>query len=317
MFKSDQHIGAYTDLESLVRLKHQVRGFSFLPRQPIHSLLAGQKASKLRGRGLNFEETRAYLPGDDIRNIDWKATARMRETYTRVYSEERDRPAILVVDQRLAMFFGSKVAMKSVTAAEAAALAAWRVIDVGDRVGAVIFNDTDTDEIRPHRSSKTVMRILEAIVRQNRALDANNERESQPERLNEVLTRVCRLAKHDWLVIVISDFAGADEDTKRLMTRLGQHNDVLAAFVYDPLEKTLPALGRLIVGDSERQIEFDSGDESLRRNFADYFAGRLADAQGFLLSRQIPVIPLDTSAPVTQQIRRLLGSRPRTRRRAA
>ena len=116
--------GVYVTLEQLVRLQNRTSGFSFLPRQPVRSLLAGRHASKVRGRGLNFEEIRRYLPGDDIRQIDWKVTARTRQPHTRVYTEERERPVILLVDQRLGMFFGSRRNMKSVTAAEAAAR--WR-----------------------------------------------------------------------------------------------------------------------------------------------------------------------------------------------
>jgi ATPase family associated with various cellular activities (AAA)/Protein of unknown function DUF58 len=116
--------GVYADLTELVRMKFHARGFSFLPRQPVRSILAGRHASRLRGRGLNFEEIRRYLPGDDIRNMDWHVTARMRQPYVRVYTEERDRPVLLIVDQRQSMFFGSQRAMKSVVAAEVTALAA-------------------------------------------------------------------------------------------------------------------------------------------------------------------------------------------------
>jgi uncharacterized protein (DUF58 family) len=142
----------YVTTEDLVRLQYKARGFSFLPRQPMHSLFSGRHASRLRGRGLNFEEIRQYLPGDDIRNIDWKVTARTRKAHARIFTEERERPVLLVVDQRINMFFGSSVAMKSVTAAEAAGLGAWRVVDVGDRVGALVFNDSEVVEISPHRS---------------------------------------------------------------------------------------------------------------------------------------------------------------------
>jgi uncharacterized protein (DUF58 family) len=303
--------GVYTELSALISLKFQGQGFSFLPRQPIHSILAGQKASRMRGRGLNFEEIRHYLPGDDIRNIDWKVTARMRKPHSRVYTEERDRPALLVVDQRLNMFFGSQRAMKSVTAAEAAALGAWRVVGVGDRVGAVVFNDTHIEEIRPHRSNSTVMRILESIVRQNQMLKADNIQGSNSGKLNEVLERVCRLVKHDTLICIISDFDGADEITKKLLNRLARHNDVLAGLVFDPVEAELPDLGRLVIGDGELQIEVNSGDEKLRQRFADVFSGRLAEIRDFLLSRQIPLLPLHTGLPVPEQIRKLLGQRPR------
>src|SRR6186713_3447900 len=91
----------YADPHELARLQFRARGFSFLPRQPIHSLLAGRHASRLRGRGLNFEEIRRYLPGDDIRQIDWKATMRLRKTQSRVYTEERERSVLFLVDQRI------------------------------------------------------------------------------------------------------------------------------------------------------------------------------------------------------------------------
>lgn len=307
--------GAYTDLNSLIRLKYQGQGFSFLPRQPIHSLLAGQKASRLRGRGLNFEEIRTYLPGDDIRNIDWKVTARMRKPHTRVYTEERDRPALLIVDQRVNMFFGSQRAMKSVTAAEATALAAWRVVGAGDRVGAIVFNDTETQVIRPRRSNKTVMQILEAVVRQNNSLSTSPDNISHPDRLNEILKQTSQLAKHDYLVCVISDFDGANEDTRSLMTRLAQHNDVLAGFVFDTLETEIPELGPVVVGDGSLQVEVDSNDTTLRQLYADTHADRLATARKFLLQRQIPIIPLDAGLPVAEQLRKLLGSRPKVAKR--
>ena len=88
----------------------------------------------MRGRGLNFEEIRDYRPGDDVRSIDWKVTARLQKPHIRVFNEERDRQALLVVDQRLSMFFGSRRAMKSVAAAEAAAIGAWRVL--GPEIGS-------------------------------------------------------------------------------------------------------------------------------------------------------------------------------------
>ena len=125
--------GVYTSREELVRLRHSARGFSYLPKQPVGSLLAGRKRSRLRGRGLDFDELRHYRPGDDIRTMDWRVTNRTGKPHVRVYTEERDRPVMLVVDQRLPMFFGSRWKMKSVVAAEVAALTAWRVLDVGDR----------------------------------------------------------------------------------------------------------------------------------------------------------------------------------------
>ena len=200
----------YASLDELMRLRFVSSGFSFLPRQPVHSVLSGRHASRLRGRGLNFEELRNYLPGDDTRNIDWRVTARTREPHVRVYTEEKDRPVWLLVDQRGSMFFGSRWKMKSVVAAEAAAVAAWRVLSQGDRVGAVVFGDDDLRVIPPHRSADRVMAILKAIVDRNHALRARPLSEGGPGMFNRALKKVSALARHDCLVCLISDGSGLD-----------------------------------------------------------------------------------------------------------
>lgn len=312
--KKDERI--FTSHRALNRLQHKARGFSFLPRQPIHSLLAGKHASKLRGRGLNFEELRGYLPGDDVRTMDWKATLRTRKPIVRAYSEERDRPAYLVVDQRSSMFFGSRFKMKSVTAAELGAVAAWRCLDQGDRVGAIVFNDQDFAEIRPHRSRRTVQQVLGEIVRHNHALETPPAEGSDPAMLNRVLGHVSRVARHDCLVCVITDMLGADAESRRLMTRLARHNDVIVGFVYDPLEEQLPDCGRVAFAEGDSQIEVDTADRKLRQGFASAFQDRLAKARKILLQRAVPLVPVSTADDPVKQIQSLLGLA-RSARRAA
>ncbi len=302
----------YASLDGLIRLRSKARGFSFLPRQPLASLLAGRFASKVRGRGLNFEEIRRYRPGDDVRQIDWKATARTRKVYSRVYTEERERPNLLIVDQRVTMFFGSRVRMKSVVAAEAAALAAWRAVGVRDRVGAVVFSDTDIAVVRPQRSRAAVMRILNAVVERNQRLSADPTLRPNPALLNAALERASRLATHDALVVLITDAAGADAATSRLLTEIARHNDVVVVFVFDALEADLPTAGGLVVGDGERQMEVDAGSD-LRRDFARDFREYRAETKHFLLVRDTPVLPLDTERDVADQVLHGLGARPRRR----
>lgn len=299
--------GVWVTLEELTRLQFQARGFSFLPRQPLHSLLAGRHASRIRGRGLDFEELRGYLPGDDPRTIDWKVTARTGEPHVRVYTEERDRSALIIVDQRMAMFFGTRVAMKSVVAARVAALAAWRVVDTGDRVGGVAFNDTEIAEVRPQRSGQTVLQFLHHVVEQNNALSADSPARSNPAPLNNVLEGVARVAKHDYLIVVVSDFDGADAQTSRLVTRMSQHNDIVAVPVFDPSSQELPSRGRMVVGDGELQIEVDFGKGASRRRMLDYAKGRLASVLAWREQIGVPVLPISTAEPVVDQVRRLLG----------
>ncbi len=309
------HPGVYADLDELIRLQFKVHGFSFLPKQPVQSLLAGRRASRLRGRGLDFEEIRRYIPGDDIRTMDWRVTARTQKPHTRVYTEERDRPVLLVVDQRLSMFFGSQVAMKSVTAAEVAAMGAWLTFSVGDRVGALVFNDREAREIPPHRSRQRVMWILETVVEMNHALRVDGDIQSDPGMLNRVLEKVLHVAKHDHLVAIISDFSGADEETKNVVTRLAAHNDVLALFIYDPLESNLPSAGKLVVTQGDLQLEVDTGDKQLRNRFSEQFDTGLKTARDLMLKRGIPVLPIHTVGAVREQFMELLGHRPMSLKR--
>ncbi len=297
----------YADLDALVRLQFEAQGFSLLPRQPVHSVLYGRHASRLRGRGLNFEELREYVVGDDIRNVDWRATARTGTTHVRVYTEERDRPVWLLVSQRQSMFFGSRERLKSVVAAEAAALAAWRVLGAGDRVGAMVFDDHEIETIRPHRSRDQVMRELGAIVEKNHALRADAIAPPDPGILNEALERLIPLAPHDALICLVGDGSAADETTRRLVTRLAAHNDLLFVVVFDPLEVQLPAAGRLTASDGERWLEFDSSRASLARAFEESYRARFRWIEDAARRRAIPVLPVDTLGPVAPQIRARLG----------
>lgn len=299
----------HVSLDDLLRLKHRAKGFSFLPRQPVHSLLAGRHASKLRGRGLEFEELRPYYEGDDVRAIDWPSTARIGTPQLRVFTEERDRRVILLVDQRLSMFFGSRRMMKSVAAAEAAALAAWRVTSLGDRVGGIVFSENGLDEIAPRARQAAISPLFEAVVRHNGALRADDPRPADPALLNQAIAGARRLLPHDGLLTLITDAAGADSETVRLITQVTAHNDVLTVFVSDPLEETLPGIGRAVVAEGGGQIEVDTSAKGLSAAFAKDFRQRREAVEGFSRRRAIPMLPLSTARDTADQFRELLGRR--------
>jgi uncharacterized protein (DUF58 family) len=298
--------GVYADLDDLIRIQFKARDFSFQPRQPVTSILSGRYASRLRGRGLNFEELRRYLPGDDIRTMDWKVTARTREPHVRVYTEEKDRAVLLLVDQRQNMFFGSRDRLKSVTAAELAALAAWRALDVGDRVGAIIFNDTQMTEIRARRSRQTVMQILGEVVRQNCALTADSKVPANPGQLNNVLEKARVLAPHDVLIVIISDGMGTDDETERLTAGLVEHNDVLMLLVHDPVRLD-PTGPRLTVSDGSLQMDLDLSDPNVSTAIADDYRIEHDEMTHFLRRLSAPLLMISNQGDVVQQVRRLLG----------
>lgn len=299
--------GIYTDTPSLVRLKRDAHGFSFLPRQPMHSLLSGRKRSRLRGRGLDFEELRHYRPGDDIRTMDWRVSNRTGKPHVRVYTEERDRPVIFIVDQRLSMFFGSREKMKSVMAAELAALCAWRVLDQGDRVGGIFFNDHEISELKPARSKRNLMTMLGSLSEMNQALNADSTDLPQPGQLPAALDVAERLAGHDYLLVIISDFDGWDASSLASVKRLAQHNDLIAALIFDPLEQNISDASNLVVSDGLHQLQLDPHKAGLGERFEASFHSGVKDLQAELRKHGMPVLPINTVDPVFEQLRNQLG----------
>ena len=298
----------HVSLAHLRQLEGQARGLNFLPKQPSASALNGRHASRLRGRGLNFEEMRDYVPGDDIRSIDWKATARTGSPHVRVFTEERDRPALLVVDQRMSMFFGSILNMKSVSAAEAAAIAAFRILGAGDRVGGIVFDDDDQVEFKPKRSRRAVYALLDAIARFNSGLNADRVAGKARNTLNDVLHSAARLAHHDHLVIVMSDFAGVDENTHRHLSRIAKHNDLILMHVRDPAAADIASNAKAVLGDSRQQAEVDLASESTKAALKSFSDQRLQKIMAWQTAINLSVVPLSAGEETLPQIRRLLAS---------
>lgn len=303
----DADRGIYTSVDELAGLEAAARDFSFLRRQPARSMLTGRHGSRIHGRGLDFDELRQYLPGDDIRTIDWRVTARAGKPYVRVYAEEKDRPALLLVDQRRNMFFGSVRAMKSVAAAEAAALCAWRLLAEGDRIGGFVFGDRRIDEVRPERSRAAVMRLAQLITGQNRELHAGLDARRRTDRLDQVLDAAANIAAHDHLVIAIGDFDGNGPQTHDLLLRLAGHNDVVAFLVYDPFLLNLPRSGNIVVGDGELQVELGLGRGVVRKRLIDFADARAKEILAWQRDLGVVVLPVSAAEEVAPQLRRLLG----------
>lgn len=296
----------HVSLSHLRGLAPAARAISFLPRQPATSALQGRHRSRIRGRGLDFEELRDYLPGDDVRAIDWKVTARAGKPYVRVYSEERDRPTLIVVDQRMSMFFGSVRNTKAVTAAECAAIAAHRVTAQGDRVGGIVFGDQDMVELRPGRGQAALTRMLTAVATANARLSATAPTVT-PMALNDVLKSVRKLATRDHLVILISDFDAADAATERHLGTIAQHNDLVLAVVRDPASAQLPEAGTITGTDGAKQAELNMSDAQMRSDVLALSADRLAQVRTWQNRIGLSVLSLSTAEETLPQVVQALG----------
>ncbi|AAZ26041.1 MULTISPECIES: DUF58 domain-containing protein [Colwellia] len=304
----------YVDLNELRRLKYLAKGFSFTPNQPANSALSGKNVSKLRGRGLNFEELRHYRPGDDIRSMDWKVTQRTGKPHIKVFTEERERNVFLAIDQRMTMFFGSSNKMKSVIAAELSALIAWQISDSGDRIGAVIYNDQQTKVIPAKRGRQHVVNLLAEVLKKNHELsidlsskDNAHQQVDDSESYNKMLATLNKVSSHNGLIILIGDGHGFNDKSTDFVKQLRQHNEVIACHIFDPLEQTLPKMSQMIVSDGVQQIQFSSEKKHVQKNYEAEIARQLESYVKAAKKYRIPLIEIDTIAPVEQQLRKALG----------
>lgn len=297
----------YVSLEELLQMSRYAKGFSFRARkQKVRSILAGKYASKLRGRGIDFEEVRQYVPGDDIRNIDWKVTARTQKTHSKVFTEEKEKPVLIVVDQSKSMFFGSVKKTKSVVAAELAAMIAFKIQKEGDRVGGLIFTDQGADAVLPKRNKKNTLKLLERIVHHNHNLKQNASGDRSVA-LREAISKLRNIVTHDFLIVVISDFVYYSDEVVKNLSRLAQHNDVLLAKVFDPIERKIPR-EKMIVGDGNHQIMVDGQRKKVSEKFTAGFDQDLTDFETKMKKFRIPLIRMSTIDPVDEQIKSVFNS---------
>jgi uncharacterized protein (DUF58 family) len=287
--------GAFVDIADLIALRAlplPIRTNSATASGP-HG---GSRLARQRGRGVDFAEVRLYQPGDDVRSIDWRVTARKARPHTKIYREERERPTLIVVDQCRSMFFGSRVRLKSVAAAECAALLAWHAVDSGDRVGGLVFDDTTEYPFKPFRSARAVVRFLNQVERSNRALGDLIEAPAPSEpRLSAVIEHLVRVARNGYRVYVISDFAGFTPQAEQQLRRLARHNSIVMVQISDPLEQELPPPDRYTVTDGRTRSVVMTDDTVARTRYHDAFATQTRTLEGACLATHSQFIQLSTN----------------------
>jgi len=285
--------GAYVSLEQLLALRHKSTPQAPRDTTNIVGNRAGLKLSKTKGRGVDFSEVRTYQPGDDVRAIDWRVTARKNKPHTKVFREERERPTLIAVDQTQNMFFGSRLRLKSVTAAEIAARIAWQNLAAGDRIGGIVIGNVDQAVHRPFRTTKSVARLLKDLADLNQRLDRSQQ--DPAESLNEGLLSVRRLTQTNYRIFVLSDFAGDLEMWREHLQQLARRNHVVAVHVFDPLEAELPPADHYAVTDGVQRVQLFTGDHATRERYADRFAQRIETLQSVCTHRNLRYVNIQTT----------------------
>jgi len=280
------------DLSTLVRFHHSAH---LLPLRVgrIRASSGGQYQSRLRGRGMEYDESRPYSPGDDTRHLDWRVTARTGRAYTKLFREERERPVIIAVDYRPAMFFATRGRFKSVLASQLAALLAWSADRHGDRIGAQFISASGVHEYRPRRGRKAVLQLLRQLQRYGRRQAAGK----QPPSLASAFQRLRRVAHPGSLIAIISDFRGLDAEATAALIQLSRHTDLILIAISDPLEAELPPPGHYRIGDGQRVTELDSTDRGFSEEYRQRFARRRQDLQALSRKCRARLITASTGDP--------------------
>lgn len=254
--------GIHLSASELIALKPRCNALSLPMHRPSVSALAGAYRSRFRGRGVDFVESRNYLPGDDIRNMDWRVTARTGKPHTKIFQEERERPVLVVVDASPSLYFGTRKRLKSVAAGQLAAAIAWAAVRRGDRIGAFLLASDKHRELRPAGGRRGAMRVIQGLVDW---LDPDLLHQGH-EPLSVSLQRVRHAVRPGSLILIISDFFSLDEHCHRHLSRLRQHNDVIGCQVMDPAEQFLP-MGRFPISDGENSAMLDTHHATSRSQF--------------------------------------------------
>lgn len=265
----------------------------------------GNYRSPFKGRGMEFEESRQYQVGDDIRTMDWRVTARTGQAHTKVYRDERERPVFLCLDFRRAMFFATRGAFKTVIAARIAALLAWRHNGLGDRVGALLFSENQHKELKPRRGTSAVLTLIRELCTFSQRTHEPTNGESD---LELAAARLRRLAHPGSLVFVVSDFRGLSDTAKSLFAQIARHCSLTFILVYDPLEASLPPPGRYTLRDGSKSLLIDTTSVEQRKAYQNRFDQHVENIKTYCQRFRIVFTVCDTQADLVKLLQVRLGT---------
>ncbi len=295
----------------LIRLNGPARAIA-LDVLRVSSLQTGAYVSHFRGRGMEFDESRPYQPGDDPRSIDWRVTARSTTAYTKLFREERERPVLIMLDLRASMHFATQGCFKSVNASRAAALLSWAAHHRGDRLGGLIFGDTTHRELKPKLGRQAALRFVHELV--NHPDWQTTERahgDDGEQQLTQAMSALRRVARPGSLVVIISDFQDLSRTAQAHLSSVARHNEVLALFLNDPIERKLPPPGRYRIVAGDEELAIDTFVKAARRDYESAFEARSHALEAFCQRYGVHLLPLSTQDDPVAALQKALGKRSR------
>lgn len=297
------------DQADLIRLSGAARSLA-LDVLRVRSLQTGAYVSHFRGRGMEFDESRPYQPGDDPRSIDWRVTARSTTAYTKLFREERERPVLVIVDLRANMHFATRGCYKSVNASRAAALLSWAAHHRGDRLGGLIFGDTTHRELKPRLGRQAALRYVHQLAGhpdwENRMRRSGDDGEAQ---MTQAMSALRRVARPGSLVVILSDFIDFSRAAQSYLSSVARHNEVLAVFLNDPFERQLPPPGRYRLVSREDELAIDTFSRAAREDYRQAFLSRSRDLDAFCQLYGVHLMHMSTDDDPVNALQTALGRR--------
>ena len=290
--------------EELLDLRHTARSLIGKSSQKAYSIMAGSTLSRFRGRGMDYAESRIYTPGDDIRSIDWRVTARSGKTHTKLYAEERDRPVMTLVDFSPSLYFGTKEAFKSVIAARLAATIAWTATFNGDRIGGTLLTPDNKFDLRPQAGRKGVLTLIHALVKATTPPKICQDLTSS---LEQVLHHGVRTIRPGSRIFLISDFYHYDKHLEVNLSRLCRHNDLILCQVIDPLELKAPPPGLYNITNGQKQAQLNTKATTVRQNYSEKFNQRQQNLSRVANNLKLPYIKIVSGDDIAGIMRRGLS----------
>ena len=305
MNQTDDNHPAIASLSDMVKLRHGASKLTGFPKIQARQMLAGGHKSRFRGRGMDFDQVRLYQPGDDVRSIDWRVTARTQIPHTKIFSEERERPILVISDLRSSMFFGSQ-RLKSVVACEISAALAWAGLAANDRAGGLIFGTQQQTDVKARRSHHAVLQFIHGLKEFSGAL-----LKPQPDRysLAELLEESRRFIMPGSTVFIVSDFHDVNASCERHLFELARHANLNFCHVFDDIETELPPPSLYAVTDGQQQTMLDTSSRKVRQRFVDAFVEREQLLRKLSEQLSAGLLPFNTSDNVMSVLARAYGKR--------
>ncbi|CAH0529016.1 DUF58 domain-containing protein [Vibrio hippocampi] len=274
------------------------------PKKSVWSQLNGQHASPKKGRGMTFSEVRQYQAGDDVRQIDWRVTARTGKVHTKLFTEERERPVVLFIDLSSSLFSGTTLLLKSVQLCHLASLLSWVALSTQDRVGAVIRYQDQLIEIRPSSSRCAILHLLQQLCQiHNQHIQQSDITTRSHTTSDSALSALVNLCKKGSELIILSDFSTITDDELTAVTHLSKHNRVRAVMLYDPIEVgESPAKGQQSVQGKRHEIQLDLSNKQTRNDIKHSFEQRFAYIAQSLLPYGIALSKISSGQPLLLQL---------------